>query len=167
MNGSKKKDWILVRMNLQTREFNKPRLIKNAFIWIRRMPYRMYSEHLMLHKYILYSRKLEQMLLKEGNFTCIELYDFCKSIGCGTYYSIRVEIADKNNQVRSFYSFGQQEQGIINALGFLRTLNAYWDWNDYDSMREAILSAGYQETELDNLLEKELRGLGIGFRKKV
>jgi len=131
-----KDSWILVSRNLNTQEFDQPDKHSDVHIWIQKTINRQYNKDIWFYKYNLFSADLEPILLKGGNFICDYLYDFCKAIGGRNYYSIKAEIIDKENVMRSFYGFGQMEQGIIKTIEFMRTLSGYIDWADYYSKKE-------------------------------
>lgn len=127
--------WISISKDLKKKYFDKPIKSKNALIWIHKYFDRQYDANVSLFKYELFSSDLEPTQLREGNFTCTALSDYCKSVGCGNHYSIRFDIIDQKNKSRSFFGFGQEEDGIIKIIIFLRDLAKYDDWVEFDLKR--------------------------------
>ncbi len=137
--SDQKKDlWISISKDLKGKKFNNPVKGENASIWIHKYFDRQYDANTCLFKYDFFSSELNPIQLKEGNFTCVALSDYCKSIGCGNHYSIRFDIIDKNNELRSFFGLGQAEDGIKKIIKFLRELANYEDWIEFD-LKKAVI----------------------------
>lgn len=125
--------WISVSQDLKKKYFVKPIKDGNTLIWIHKYFDRQYDADVSIFNYDIYSSELDEPIqLKEGNFICVRLADYCKSIGCGNHYSIRFDIIDKMKELRSFFGLGQGEDGIIKIIIFLRKLAKYEDWTEFD-----------------------------------
>jgi hypothetical protein len=123
--------WISLSYDLKPQKYFKPVQDSQVFIWIHKYFDRYWDADTPMFKYEIFSSELSPIQLGEGNFTCTELEDFCKSIGCGNHYSIKFGIIDKKNELRVGYGIGQQENGIIETIKLLRELASYEDWEDY------------------------------------
>lgn len=156
-----KESWFSVTKGLKTEELDIPYNDSDLLLWIHKsFDYKSYDGG-WLFKYDLFSPDVQPMQLKDGGFTCLGIYDFCQRTGCGNYCTIKFEVSDKNNDVRSFRGFAQMENGVIEAIQFMRSLSRFNDWDDYVTMKALAKSLGKTDEELDRMIANELKGTGI------
>lgn len=157
----KKESWVSVTQDLTTEELEIPYNDNRLLLWIHKSFDYKHCDGFWLFKYDLFSPDFHPMQLKEGNFTCIDICDFCQSTGCGNHMTIKFKISDNNNTVRSFRGFEQMENGVIEAIQFMRSLSRFADWKDYETMKALNKSLGKTDEELDRMIASELDGTGI------
>ena len=153
--------WILVTRDLMTEKVEIPFTDSNLLLWIGKSKSHQYDSSTWLYKYELFTHELQPMQFMEGNFTCIGISDCCQNIGCGTHRTIQFKISDCNDIVRSFNGFALMENGVIEAIEFMRTLNGFIDWNDYDTIMKLTKLLDITVEELDKLVTDELESLGM------
>ncbi len=124
--------WIAVSHDLEPKEYTKPILDDNVFVWIHKYFGWQWDAYTPMFKYDIFSLELKPIHLQVGNFTCNLLEDYCLSSGCGNFYSIKFGITDKNNELRTGNGLGQQEEGIIEIVKLMREIAKYEDWVHYD-----------------------------------
>lgn len=123
--------WIALTSDLKSKEYLQPKQDSEVFIWIHKHFDRNWDANTPMYKYEIFSADLQPLELSQGNFTIKIMEDHCRSIGCGTHYSLKFGIIDKKNELRIGYGFGQQENGIIETIKLLRKVANYEDWDDY------------------------------------
>ncbi|MCX6244647.1 MAG: hypothetical protein NTU98_08070 [Bacteroidetes bacterium] len=156
-----KESWFSVKKDLKTEEHEVPYNDSSLLLWIHKsFDYKSYYGG-WLFKYDLFSPDLRPMQLKEGGFTCNGIYDFCQSIGCGNYCTIKFEISDNNGTVHPFRGFAQMEYGVIEVIEFMQSLRRFNDWDDYVTMKALAKSLSKTDVELDKMIASELTGTGI------
>lgn len=128
----KSESWISLSHDLKSKEFDKPKQNSNVLIWIHKILEYNWGENRPMFKYDIFSADIKPIALSEGNFTCTILEDHCVSRGCGNFYSIKFGIIDKNNILRIGNGLGQQIDGIIETIKFMREIAKYEDWVHYD-----------------------------------
>ena len=156
-----KESWVSVTKELTTEELEIPYIDSNLLLWIHKSFDYKHCDGFWMFKYDLFSPDFHPMQLTKGNFTCLSISDFCKSIGCGNYTTIKFEISDSKNTVYSFRGFTQMENGVIEAIKFMRTLRRFDDWKDYDTMKALAKSLGKTDEEMDGMIAGELKDTGI------
>jgi|GEM_PF-684159 len=144
-----KESWVSVTKDLTTKELETPYNDDSLLLWIHKLFNYKHCDGFWMFKYELFSPDLHPMQLKEGNFTCISISDFTQSIGCGNYTTIKYEISDNTNRVVSFRGGAQMENGVIEAIQFIRSLNRFNDWKDYYEKQVPDKSRGRTDEELD------------------
>jgi len=162
--GQRKDLWISVYKNCRSGiRYDTPFKDPEINFWIKKSFSYQYSSDVLLFKYELYSANLFFISPAAGNFSCQRIFDQCKSVGCGVYSSIGCEISDGKGEYRNFYwgREGLEEQTIFEVIIFFNTLRCYNDWQDYDQFQELYKSHGVSDTEINNLLTKEISDLGI------
>jgi hypothetical protein len=125
--------WYSVSNELKTRKLTKPNIKKNnVYIWVHICFDHQFDQYTSLFRYEIYSPNLVPFQLSAGGFTCTSIGDYCKSIGCGNYYSIKYTITDKFKIPRSDFGSAQQIDGVVEIIQLLRELSKYNDWYQYD-----------------------------------
>jgi hypothetical protein len=162
----KRKDvWISVYNNYRSgMRYDSPFKDQEIKLWIKKSYNYQYSSDVLLFKYELYSSNLFFIYPQIGSFTCEKIFDHCKSIGCGVYSYIGCEISDGKGEYRKFYwgRSGLEDLTIFEIIKLFQSLRCYNDWKDYDQLQELYKTHGLSDTEIDNLLTKEISDLGIG-----
>jgi hypothetical protein len=159
-----KESWVSVTQDLKTEELEIPYYDSNLLLWIHKSFDYKHHDGFWLFKYDLFSTDFRKMWIKEGNFTCTGISDFIQNIGCGNSTTIKFEISDNNKVVYSFRGFAQMENGVLEVISFMRSLNRFSDWNDYETMKALKKSLGKTDEELDKMIMSELYGTGISFK---
>jgi len=163
-NQEEEYNWISITKDLKTKMLKIPHYNDdNLLSWIHRSFVRRFDVNTSLYKYELFSPDLYLIRLKIGDFTCTDISDHCQNTGGGTHGTIQFKIADCNDIVRSFRSFHQGGDGVIEMIGFMSSLKRFDDWQDYDSMDALAKSLGTTNEELDRMIAGELLDTGISF----
>ena len=146
--------------------YDTPRKDPKIKLWIKKSFSHQYSSDVLMFQYELYSSNLFFISPSEGNFTCHQIFDHCKSIGCGVYSYIGCEISDGKGEYRKSYwgRSGLEELTIFEIIRFFKSLRTYEDWKDYDRFQELCKSVGVSNTEVENLISKEIKDLGFTLR---
>ena len=156
-----KEGWVSVTKDLKIEELEIPYIDNDLLLWIHISYAHKTYDGGWLFKYDLFTPDFHPMQLKEGGFTCIGLFDYSQKTGCGNYTTVKFEISDKSNAVHSFRGYTQMENGVIEAIEFMRLLTRFDDWKDYDEMKVLKKSLGKTDIELDKMIASELDGTGI------
>jgi len=155
--------WIMVTQDLQTRRCKVPHYNDGEIlVWIHSSFNRKYDANTDLCKYEVFSPDLYRIGLKIGSFTCLNISDFCSRAGCGTIRTIKSEISDINGTIRSFVGSQEAGNGVIEIIGFMRSLQSFDDWKDYDWFQELCKLHGVSCQEIHNLLSKEISDIRLG-----
>jgi hypothetical protein len=156
--------WIPVYKNYRSgTRYDTPFADYLIVLWIKKSFDYQYSSDILLFKYEVFSNLLSLISHKVGNFTCLKIFDHCKSIGCGVYSSIGCEISDGKGCHRTYFwgREGSEEPTISEIIRFFQSLRCYNDWNDYDLFQKLCKSCGVSDTEIEKSLTMEISNLGI------
>ena len=68
---------------------------------------------------------------------------------------------DRNLELKYFKAESNDECAILEAIKFLRSLEDYRDWDEYDGMQKVFDNLGVSEETFHTILAGELESLGI------